>query len=144
MENSQHEQEKDKFLYEQYKDVPTPDLALDLTKSFCIVHPVKDGWIVMESNLPNDQIGDFAFEYDFDGSHRRQWAIYLAKLLAAGTLGDLVYRKFVFRYNPAFDGKIHNTIVNYPLSSYRFLMLDMNDKSGQNSEDFKIKLKNNW
>jgi hypothetical protein len=59
--------------------------------------------IHLVSNIPNDTIGDFAFEWDFDGSERRKWQAHIEDLRAKGTLGDLQLITLSARYNPVLD-----------------------------------------
>lgn len=96
---------------------------LDLSKPFVKVY--KEGKnTVLEMNTPNNEIGDFAFEYDFDGSDRESWHKHLKELEAAGTLGDLTYKKATFEYNELLDGN-SDLIKKMPLTSYSFLILDL-------------------
>ena len=63
---------------------------------------------IMESNMPNDTIGDQAFEYDYDGVERKKWQEYLEELDRKGTRGDLVYHKMSMMYNPALELPVHS------------------------------------
>lgn len=95
---------------------------LDLSKPFVKVY--REGQnTVIESNLPNDQVGDFAFEWDEDGSERKAWENYLEGLERLGIKGKLAYNKTVMTYNPALDEPSNFT--NQPLSSYSLKILDI-------------------
>jgi hypothetical protein len=94
----------------------------DLSKPF--VKTYREGkWLIVETNLPNDTIGDLAFEYDVDGSQRAKWEQYLKELDEKGTRGQLVYQVWEWLYEERWDGKIEKK--TYPLESYSFIILDV-------------------
>lgn len=91
----------------------------DLSKPF--VNIFREGEdIVLEMNSPNDQIGDFAFEWDIDGSQRKRWEEYLQNLERKGIRGELSFKRLVMKYNPAFDNSDAKS--EYPLSSYKMII----------------------
>lgn len=94
---------------------------LDLSKPFVKVYR-EDNNTVIESNLPNDQIGDFAFEWDEDGSQRKAWEDYLEGLERLGIKGNLAYNKTVMLYNEALDEP--SNFNNQPLTSYKLQIVD--------------------
>lgn len=99
---------------------------MDLSKPFFRMLPEEDGVIGWESNQPNDQHGDFAFEWDIDGSKRREWDEYVADLEAKGVRGNLVYSKWVLQKNEAFDNSsLKETF--YPLESYKMVIHDFGE-----------------
>ena len=78
--------------------------------------------LIMETYLPNDQLGDFALEWDLDGSRRKAWELYLVELDMMGTRGKLEHRKWTFIYDPVFDTP--SLAKNYPLESYKMIIED--------------------
>lgn len=92
----------------------------DFSKPFVEIYREGD-WIILESNLPNNQIGDFAFEWDVDGSSSKRWKEHLEQLEKEGRLGDLVYRKLSMKWNEQFDSSNLNI---YPFESYEFRIID--------------------
>lgn len=95
---------------------------MDLTKEFVKVHKEKDR-LILEINQPNDVIGDFAFEWDIDGSQRKRWQNHLKELEESGTLGDLVYRKIDMLYCPALD----DSNITFKKSSVEFIIFDVSN-----------------
>mgnify|MGYP003508866664 CR=1 FL=1 len=77
---------------------------------------------IMETLLPNDQHGDFAFEWDIDGSRRKAWDEHMKDLERKGTRGDLVYTKWTIPYDPLLDES--DLQGNYPLESYKMIIED--------------------
>lgn len=96
---------------------------IDLSKEF--FHILRDDDIIeWETNLPNDQHGDQAFEYDFDGSQERKWEEYIKDLEDKGIRGNLEYRKWSMIRDINLDGPIDKEIATYPLSSYKMIIQD--------------------
>lgn len=95
----------------------------DLTKPFFKTYR-EGNFTVVESNQPNDQHGDQAFEYDFDGSQRKRWDAYIEQLEKEGRRGDLVHQVYKFMDNPAFDNQPMNH--DHPLESYSMVLIDTN------------------
>lgn len=93
----------------------------DLSKPFVHTYEDEDN-IIIELNSPNDQIGDFAFEWDLDGSARKRWEEYLEELDRKGIRGQLQLKKIVMRRNPAFDGPYPPTETK--LEDYKFIIED--------------------
>lgn len=99
-------------------------IEFDLTKPF--VHTYREGeYTVIETNLPNDTCGDFAFEWDIDGSQRRKWEEYLKDLEEKGIRGKLVHKKMKMLYNPVFDEQPE--LSPLPLSSYEMKIVDFGE-----------------
>lgn len=80
------------------KDLP----KLDLTKEFFITCTDGD-FHVAHVNLPNNTIGDQAFEWDNDGSQRAAWEARMEELKKNGIYGDLEYMQIKMKHNPIFD-----------------------------------------
>lgn len=95
---------------------------LDLSKPFFRTH-LEGKDLIVESNMPNDQHGDFAFEWDLDGSQRAKWEAYVKELEANGTKGQLTYTKWRMEYNEEWDGPLEKAVTP-PLSSYTMLIVD--------------------
>jgi hypothetical protein len=98
---------------------------LDKSKPFFEIVDVDGLKVTYGVNMPNDTIGDQAFEWDLDGSRRARWEAYIKKLEEEGKLGDLEYREYTFHHNPTYDES--NVVRAYPLSSYRMLILDVHN-----------------
>ncbi len=97
----------------------------DLTKPFFNILPEHDGLIEWETNLPNDTIGDQAFEYDYDGSERKKWEEYVEELERKGEKGKLVYHKWIMQKNNMLDNSDFQKETSYPLESYKLEILDI-------------------
>lgn len=93
----------------------------DLTKPFLKIYR-EGNFTVVESNQPNDQHGDQAFEYDFDGSQKKRWDAYIEQLEKEDRRGDLVHITTKFINNPIFDNKPMSHV--HPLESYSMIILD--------------------
>lgn len=74
-----------------------------------------------EITVPNDSIGDFAFEWDIDGKERAKWNKYTAELERLGVRGELVTYKWSVKENPLLDS---NEKDEYPLASYKLILMD--------------------
>jgi hypothetical protein len=94
---------------------------LDLSKPFFKTYREGD-LIITEINSSNDSIGDFAFEWDIDGSQRKHWEEYIKDLEEKGIRGELTYRKLIMSYDPALDKTDFDK--EYPLSQYKMIILD--------------------
>ena len=101
-------------------------MSKDLSKPFFRKVHETDTTVTYESNLPNDSVGDLAFEWDLDGSKKKEWEAYIAELERKGTRGQLIYSRWEFLKNPDFDGNPLTPEINIPLTSYKFLLLDVN------------------
>lgn len=97
---------------------------IDLSKPF--VKSYTEGeFYVLETNLPNDSIGDFAFEWDIDGSQRKDWEKYLKELEEKGIRGNLRHQKLKWLHDDVFDKS--DLQKEFSLQSYKFLILDLNE-----------------
>lgn len=106
---------------------------MDLSKPFFRILPEVDGIISWESNAPNDQHGNFAFDRDDDGSRYEKWKAYIAELDALGTRGNLVYQKYSMKRDPIWDREKDHAIETSPLSSYRMVIFDISDTHNNRS-----------
>ena len=97
---------------------------MDLSEEFVKISR-EDDWLILESNKPNDTIGDFAFEWDLDGSQRKAWLEKLEEYEKNGTLGDIVYTRMELRYLPELDDS--NIVFEGKKSSAEFLIFDVNE-----------------
>lgn len=92
---------------------------MDLSKEFVKIEK-QNGFTTLHFNTPNNSIGDFAFEWDLDGSQRKVWEERMEELKKNGTYGDLSYKKLTVQDNPALDTPMKQ---DYPLTSYKMIVL---------------------
>ncbi len=103
----------------------------DMSKQWVKTYRVGED-MVMESNMPNDTIGDWAFEYDYGGVERKKWQEYVEDLERKGIRGQLVHQKMIWKYNPVLDDP---NPMPANLSSYQFIVFDISDKTTEDGKD---------